>query len=60
MDNTRVELIIDQIEELFRELQKETGSIHISAYMIRQNFSITDYTNLANPKFDHYTEGKYE
>ena len=60
MDKVRVELIIDQIESLFRELQKESGSIHISAYLIRQNFSISDYTDLTNPKFDRYTEGNYE
>lgn len=60
MENTRVELIIEQIEELFRELSKETGAQHISAYLIRQNFSLVDYTDVANPKFKHYTEGKYE
>lgn len=46
--------IIKRIEKGFIQLAKETGSTYISAYLIDNAVSITDYTDLENKKFDYF------
>lgn len=57
MNNERVATVIDLIEANFRELAELTGVDHISAFLIRGNFSIDDLTDIKNPKFDEFREG---
>ena len=54
MNKTKVETLIKRIDKAFRELAKETGAKHISAYLIDDATSVEDYTNLSNPKFQFY------
>jgi hypothetical protein len=57
MSNERVATVIDLIEANFRELAELTGVDHISAFLIRGNFSLDDYTNMRAPKFKEFREG---
>lgn len=60
MNNERVATLIDLIEENFRELSQLTGVDHISAFILRGNFYIDDYTNIEKPKFKECREGVKE
>ena len=49
-----IKRLIESIEKAFIELKEKTGATHISAFMINGSICINDYTDLNNPKFDHY------
>ena len=45
MENKKVIEIVDRIEAAFRELEKETGEKHISAFICDDTFSLESFTN---------------
>lgn len=54
MNNARIDLLLERIDEALVELAKITNSDHISAFIINGSVSIDDNTDINDPKFNYF------